>query len=180
MKTYIILLRGVMPIGKNRTPMAQLREVLTKAGFENVRTYIASGNVLIDTDLPMKEAEKIVHDLILKHIGPDLVVIGRTGDQLQKVLDENPFTTGYDIKRVFFGSFSEQPPAQKVQELLNPDYFPEAIVITKNAIYTYIPENYTRSRLAGNKIEKKLGISATFRNFNTMTKLIAMSKMTEK
>jgi uncharacterized protein (DUF1697 family) len=179
MKTYIILLRGVMPVGKNRTPMTQLREVLTKAGFGNARTYIASGNVLIDTKLSIQEAEKQVHDLILKHIGPDLVVIARTGDQLQKVLDENPFTDGYDLKRVFFGSLAEQPSEQKVQELINQDYSPEEVVITENAIYTYIPGNYTRSRLAGNFIEKKLGVSTTFRNFNTMTRLIEMSKMAE-
>jgi uncharacterized protein (DUF1697 family) len=52
LKTYVVLLRGVMPTGKNKVPMAQLRDVLSKAGFFNVRTYIQSGNVLVDTHLP--------------------------------------------------------------------------------------------------------------------------------
>jgi len=178
MRTYIILLRGVMPFGKNRTPMAQLREVLTKAGFGNVRTYIASGNVLIDTNLSMQEAEKQVHDLIEKHIGPDLIVIARTGDQLQKVLDDNPFTNGYDIKRVFFVSFAGTPSPNKVQELTKQDFSPEELIITENAAYMYIPGNYGRAKLSGNFLERKLGVSATFRNFNTMKKLIEMSNET--
>ena len=56
--TYVVLLRAVMPTGKNKVPMAQLREVLTQAGFENVRTYIQSGNVLLNTPLSAREVEK--------------------------------------------------------------------------------------------------------------------------
>ena len=63
MKTHILLLRGVMPVGKNKVPMAQLRELLTTAGFKSVRTYIASGNVPPDSNLPEATIAKCVHDL---------------------------------------------------------------------------------------------------------------------
>ena len=56
MKRYVVLLRAVMPSGRNKVPMAQLREVLSEAGFENVRTYIQSGNALVDTMLPVRES----------------------------------------------------------------------------------------------------------------------------
>ena len=79
MNTYIVLLRGVTPNGKNKVPMVRLREVLTGAGFVNVRTYITSGNALVDTGLPAHETGKSVHDLVKKHLGPDLVVVVRTG-----------------------------------------------------------------------------------------------------
>lgn len=176
MKTYIILLRGVMPTGKNKVPMAHLREVLTDAGFGNVRTYIQSGNALVDTDLPAKEVEARVHDLIKKHIGADLAVVARTATQLKKVLDENPFRSGHDLSRVFFVLFAESPPAQKVKELLANDYSPEKLVITKKAAYMYIPGTYGRDTLSGGFLEKKLGVPATVRNFNTTSKLIEMSK----
>lgn len=175
MKTFIILLRGVMPVGKNKVPMARLRDVLSRAGFKNVRTYIASGNALVDTDLSARETERRIHELIKKHIGPDLVVVARTGSQLQKVLDENPFKKGHDISRVFFVSFHQPPSAQHVKELLQHDFSPEKLVITKLAAYLYIPGSAARSRLSNNFLEKKLEISATTRNFNTLTKLIAMS-----
>jgi len=176
MRTHVILLRAVMPTGKNKVPMAQLREVLMNAGFNNVRTYIQSGNALLESELSSKEIEARVHELIKKQIGPDLVVVARTEKKLQKVLDENPFKQGYDISRIFFVLFAEPPRSQKVKELLAQDFSPEELAITKNAAYMYIPGTYGRGILSGNFLEKKLGISATMRNFNTMNKLIEMSK----
>lgn len=176
MKTYIVLLRGVMPTGKNKVPMAQLREVLAKDGFGNVRTYIQSGNAVVDSDLSAKEIESRIRELIKKHIGADLAIVARTGKQLQKVLDENPFVKGYDISRIFFASFVEQPPQKKVNELLAQDFSPEKLAITKSAAYMFIPNTYGSDTLSNNYLEKKLGVSATTRNFNTLTKLIEMSK----
>ena len=176
MKTYIVLLRGVMPTGKNKVPMAELREVLTRAGFGNVRTYIQSGNALVDTDLSAKEVETRVHNLIKQHIGADLAVIARTATQLKKMLDESPFKSGHDLSRVFFVLFEKSPSAKKVKELLANDYSPEKLVITKNAAYMYIPGTYGRDTLSGGFLEKKLNVPATMRNFNTTSKLIEMSK----
>lgn len=176
MKTYIVLLRGVMPTGKNRVPMAQLWEVLASAGFGNARTYIQSGNALVDTDMSAQEVETCVHDLITKYIGADLAIVARTGKQLQKVLDENPFKEGHDISRVFFALFAEPPSSQKIKELLANDFSPEELVITKNAAYMYIPGTYGRNKLSNNYLEKKLGVAATTRNFNTLNKLIEMSQ----
>ncbi|MBI2331728.1 MAG: DUF1697 domain-containing protein, partial [Chloroflexi bacterium] len=171
MKTYIVLLRGVMPTGKNKVPMAQLREVLAKDGFGNARTYIQSGNALVDTDLPAKELEKRIHQLIRKHIGADLAVVARTRTQLQKILHENPFAKGHDISRVFFVSFAEPPSVPKVKDLLVQNFSPEKLVIVKDAAYMYIPGTYGRGRLSNNFLEKKLGVPATTRNFNTLSKL---------
>lgn len=175
MNTYVILLRGVMPTGKNKVPMAQLRQVLSDDGFEDVRTWIQSGNVVLRTDLSSNELEKKVHHLIKTHIGPDLPVIVRTGNQLQKVLDENPFPDGHDISRIFFVSFKKPPPGEKVEELLAQNFSPEELVITGSAAYMYIPGAYGRGKLSNNFLEKKLDTPATMRNFNTLTKLIEMS-----
>lgn len=175
MNTYIILLRGVMPTGKNKVPMAQLRDVLTTAGFDNVRTYIQTGNVLMDTELSAREVENRVRELIKKHIGPDLTVVARTSAQLQKVLADNPFQDGYDIARVFFVQFAQTPDAEKVIELLTQNFGDEKLVIMDTAAYMYIPGTYGGGKLSSNFLEKKLGVAATMRNFNTMSKLIEMS-----
>ncbi len=175
MKTYIVLLRGVMPVGKNKVPMAQLRQVLTDAGFENVRTYIASGNVILRSNLSPVEIQQRVHDLIKKDIGPDLVVVVKTGPQLQKILNGNPLKKD-DMSRVFYTMFSKKPSAQKVREFTAQDYSPEEIVFNNDVAYVYIPGNYTKSKLDNNSIEKKVGVSSTTRNLNTMRKLIELSK----
>ena len=122
MTTYIILLRGVTPSGKNKVPMAQLRKVLAMASFSNVRTYIQTGNVLVDTEFSAIETENRIHHLIKEQIGPDLAVVMRTGIALQKMLANNPFQEGYDISRVFFVLFAQIPEAEKIKELLTRDY----------------------------------------------------------
>ena len=177
MNSYIVLLRGVMPGGKNKVPMAQLREVLKRGGFGNVRTYVQSGNVLVDSGLSAQEIGKCVRELIKKHIGPDLAVVVRTGPELHKVLEENPFQQGYDISRVFFVVFVQIPTPEKVKELSAQDFGDEKLAFTRtrDAAYMYIPGSYGRGRLSNNFLEKKLGVSATMRNFNTMSRLVAMS-----
>lgn len=176
MTNYIILLRGVMPSGKNKVPMARLREVLTQAGFSNVRTYIQSGNALINSELSASETEKRIHTLIKEHIGADLVVVARTGIELQNVLANNPFQEDYDTSRVFFALFAQIPVAAKTQELLAQDFGEEKLVITEDAAYMYIPGTYRRGKLSGIFLEKKLNVSATMRNFNTLSKLVEISK----
>jgi len=176
MTTYILLVRGVTPSGRNKLSMARFREVLEKAGFAHVRTYIQSGNALVDTDLPAHTVEKSVRDLIRNEIGPDLIVLARTGSQLEEALEANPFTEGYDISRVFFVSFAKTPPAEKVRELLSLDLSPEKLAFGENTAYMYIPGVYGRGTLSGNFLEKKLGVSATMRNFNTMDRLVTISR----
>ena len=176
MTTYILLVRGVTPSGRNKLPMARFRELLEKAGFARVRTYIQSGNALVDTDRPAHSVEQTVRDLIRDQMGPDLVVLARTGEQLEEALRVNPFTEGYDISRMFFVFFAEKPPAEKVRELQSIDFSPEKLAFGDNTAYMYIPGAYGRGTLSGNFLEKKLGVSATMRNFNTMINLVAMSR----
>jgi uncharacterized protein (DUF1697 family) len=115
MATYILLVRGVTHSGRNKIPMARFRDVLEKAGFARVRTYILSGNALVDTELPAHTVEKSVRDLIRNQIGPDLVVLARTGAQLEEALEANPFTKGFDISRVFFSLFCRKASGREGQ-----------------------------------------------------------------
>ena len=178
MNTFIVLLRGVTPNGKNKVPMVRLREVLNGAGFVNVRTYITSGNVLVDTGLPADEAGKSVHDLVKKHLGPDPVVVVRTGPELQRVLDENPFRQGYDISRVFFVIFAQIPVCRESKGT-----FSRRLWRRKNCFYQHprrCLDVYSRPVRQGPAERqfsgKEAGVSATMRNFNTMSRLVEMSK----
>jgi uncharacterized protein (DUF1697 family) len=102
--------------------------------------------------------------------------IVRTGDQLEEALEANPFKSGYDLSRVFFVSFAEPPQTQKINELLAVDFSEEKLAFGKNTAYMYIPGTYGRGTLSGNFLEKKLGTAATMRNFNTMSRLVTMSR----
>ncbi len=177
MTTYVILLRGVTPSGKNKIPMSRFREELKKAGFAHVRTYIQSGNLLVDTELPAHTFEKSVRELIRHTLGPDLAVIVRNSEELEEALEANPFKNGYDISRVFFVSFAEPLPAQKVRELRSLDFSPEKLAFGKKTAYLYIPGQYGKGMLSGGFLEKKFGFPATMRNFNTMSRLVMMTRM---
>jgi uncharacterized protein (DUF1697 family) len=178
MTTYVCLLRGVTPSGRNKVPMARLREALEDAGFSRVRTYIQSGNALVDSPWPAETVARVVHDRIRDEIGPDLAVIVRTGEELEEALEENPFKEGYDLSRVFFVSFAEPPPTAKAADILSLNISPEQIAFGRQTAYMYIPGQYGKGTLSGNYLEKKLGVSATMRNFNTLNRLREMSRET--
>ena len=82
---HIILLRGVTPNGKNAIPkMSYLVDILTEAGFQHVRTYIQSGNIILESDLDLEEIRECVHTLIKEKIGADLkMVINRLPAKLK-------------------------------------------------------------------------------------------------
>lgn len=176
MPSLVLLLRGVMPSGKNKVSMARLREELAAAGFVRPRTYIQSGNVLIDTDRPPALVAEEVRGLIRDRLGPDLAVIPRTGTGLDEALAGNPFREGYDLSRVFFILFAGPPPPGKVKELLSRDYGPEQLAFGPGTAYLFIPGPYGKGTLSNAFLEKQLGIVATMRNFTTMTRLAAMSR----
>ena len=101
MAKKIILLRGVTPTGKNRIPkMSDLVEILEAVGFLSVKTYIQSGNIILNTDLSDEAIKRLVHDTILKQIGADLSIIIKEPEQLARAVKENLFGDNYDVSRI--------------------------------------------------------------------------------
>ena len=168
MNTRIILLRGVMPVGKNRVPMARLREVLTKAGFSNVRTYIASGNVLVDSTLTEAAIAKCVRDLIATHIGPDILVLVRTAAEIQAALKNNPFPNGAP-NHVLIYFFARPVAGDFLKAVVAPGG--EEVVVSGREVYVHYPVDIGHSKL---KLPKEAQ-QATARNINTLAKLLEMS-----
>lgn len=164
-----------MPGGRNKVPMADLREILKEAGFEKVSTYIQSGNVILKTSMAEKKLKDKVHNLIKEKIGAEIEVVVSNATKLKKILAGNPFKDE-DIYRVFFCIFGSKPTAAKIKEVLEIDFYPEKVEINKDCAYMFIPGNAARSRLSNNLLEKKLGMTATTRNFNTLSKLIELGK----
>ena len=106
--THIILLRGVMPTGKNKVPMAQLREITLEAGYGRVQTWIQSGNLLLESEKDREETAEHIRRLIRERIGPDLAVIIRSPEEIMRALRECPFQTGFLPERVFY-AFPQSP-----------------------------------------------------------------------
>lgn len=171
MNTYIVLLRGIMPSGKNSIKMAFLREILEQADFANVRTYIQSGNVVLQSLLSPAEIAQKVRAVILEKNGSDLPVIVKTPAEIQAILAENPFGE----ERSFFTLTNDNFDKMRAQELEQQDFGEDKLKITEKAIHLYIPTNAARTKLTNNFVEKKLNITTTTRNFRTLTKLVAIA-----
>lgn len=173
MKTYVLLLRGVMPTGKNRVPMAELRVALTDAGLADVRTYIQSGNAIAASHLDHVAISQLVHDTIKQKIGADITVITRTAEEIKHVLAGNPFPDA-DPSRLYFSMLSSPPAPNLLQEFLEIDFAQDEIKVVGDTIYTLYATKLSDSRFTNNFFEKKLKIASTTRNFNTMTRLVEL------
>lgn len=172
--TFIVLLRGVMPTGKNKVKMADLRKALTDAGFRNVRTWIQSGNVLLDTECPREEIAGIVRETIRNKLGPDLHIIVKTEEEIRRILEENPFRDR-PRERIFYAMTEESLPVEATDALKDEDYGEEELIVTDHALYMHIPGDASRSRLSGSRLERKLKVPVTVRNRNTLEKLVQMA-----
>lgn len=174
METHVILLRGVMPTGKNRVPMAQLRSVLAAAGLADVRTYIQSGNVIARSNLERSTLERLVHEVIAREIGAEIAVIARSAAEYRRVLQANPFPQA-DPARVYFSLLAAPPARNRLDEFLKIYFSPEEVQVIDDVIYTLYATKQSDSRFHNNFYESKLKVAITTRNFNTTTRLVAMS-----
>lgn len=175
MHTLILLLRGVMPTGKNRVPMASLREVMQAAGYQRVRTWIQSGNLLLDTAEDAEACAARVQALIREQLGPDLTVIARRPAEVADALSDNPFTEGCDPSRVFYGFFGQAPSAEALARIAARDFGDNRLQIRGLNAWLYIPGDYTKASLNGGKLERLAGVPLTTRNANTLRKLVEMA-----
>jgi uncharacterized protein (DUF1697 family) len=174
MNTFVILLRGVTPTGKNKILMAPLRAALSKAGLEDVRTYIQSGNVIAASELTGPELEKIVHDIIHKSFGGDIAVLARTPKQVSGILKRNPFANA-DGTILYFSLLASEPDKKLLKVFLSSDFSPDQVRYRNNTIYTLYATKYSDSRFNNNYFERKLRVRATTRNLNTMNKLAVLA-----
>jgi uncharacterized protein (DUF1697 family) len=174
MTTFVILLRGVMPTGKNKVLMAPLRASLTNAGLAEVRTYIQSGNVIAASSLSRSEIEQLVHDAIKEDFGGNIAVVARTAEQFRCVLERNPFGNA-DAPRLYFSLLASLPDPERLADFMAIDWSPEEVRIVGDAVYTRYATKLSDSSFDNNYFERKLKVVATTRNFNTMTKLVELS-----
>jgi len=175
MKTYILLLRGVMPTGKNKVPMAELRAALAAAGLLSVRTYIQSGNVILSTTHKQSAVEALVHRVIATEFGGDIPVMARTPAYLRKVLADNPFAD-QDPARQYITVFDSAPAPEKVQAFEAQSSEPDYITLAGDVAYTLCATKYSDLKINNNVLERRLQRRATTRIRNTIAKLLELSE----
>lgn len=176
MERGIVLLRGINLGPRNRIAMPELRAALTEAGYENVRTYVQSGNVVLDTDQAPAELESAVEALIKTRFKLDIAVVARTRDELAEVVKRNPLAeAATDPKRYQVSFLAEELDRERVSELNQAATESEQLVALGRELYAWHPDGVARSKLWAKLAGTGLGVKATARNWNTVETLLAMA-----
>ena len=176
MARHILLLRGINLAARNRIAMADLRGVLEDAGFDDVRTYLQSGNVVVASKAKSDDVARKTERLIAKHFGLDTAVVARSRAQVAKIVERNPLQKVAKNPKRYQVSFLASKPGRDVIERVEAAAEPpEQVVAIGREIYAWHPETIARSRLWTLLAGQKLGVIATARNWTTVTSLLELA-----
>jgi uncharacterized protein (DUF1697 family) len=176
MARLVVLLRGINIGSRNRISMPELRKALEDAGYEEVRTYLQSGNVVLSSTASAKKVAHECEGLIADRFGLEIAVVARTRSELAKVVDRNPLARlAKDPKRYQVSFLETKPSAKIVRELEDVAADNEEVVGIGREIYAWHPAGVARSRLWAKLAGKNLGVTATARNWTTVTKLLELA-----
>ena len=171
---YVAFLRGINVGGKNKIKMETLREVCAALGFENVKTYINSGNVIFET--PKTDDKNLAAQLesaIDKEFDLKIKVIVRSMSEIEEIIKNNPFEGQFENDKdlhVFF--LDEQMPDEKRDILLSNNNEKEMFAARNREIFYLSHVSFSDSLMGKDFIGKKLKVSATARNWRTVNKIL--------
>ncbi len=176
MSRQIALLRAVNLGPSRRIAMGELRELLTAQGYGDVRTHLASGNVLLNSDLPPDRLARELEEQIERRFALDVGVVVRSRTQLERVVARNPLGALADDPKRYQVTFLDReldPPS--VERIVAAAIAPEAVAIDGREIYAWHPAGIIGSPLSKALADRRLGVLATARNWNTVTALLELA-----
>jgi uncharacterized protein (DUF1697 family) len=179
----VSLLRAVNLGPHNRIKMDALCRVYESLGFSDVCSYVQSGNVLFRTGerATSKLAARIETE-IEKKFGFRPPVILRTSGELREVVAQNPFAkrSGIEPNKFLVTFLAAEPSAAAAEKVRAIKAHPEEIHLHGRELYIYYPNGLARPKLPWASLEKALQVSGTARNWNSVTKLLAMAEKMER
>jgi uncharacterized protein (DUF1697 family) len=156
--------------------MPQLRAALEDACLEEVRTYLQSGNVVLTSRDSAAKVARTFERLIEKEFGLKIPVVVRTRAEVARVVKRNPLAKVAKNPKRYQVSFLEKKPSAELVRKLEAVAAPAERVVAKGReIYAWHPEGVARSKLWAALAGKGLGVTATARNWTTVTKLLELA-----
>ncbi|MET0999245.1 MAG: DUF1697 domain-containing protein [Marmoricola sp.] len=177
MPTFIAFLRAVN-VGKRQYPMAELREALTTAGFEDVATHIQTGNALVRTRLRSRtKVTAALEKAMLEDRGFAVPVVLMTPDELRETYDEarafaDEFAAqGNEVQGHYLTLLAEPPkaaPSKRIESRSEPK---EEVRVGRRAVHLLLAKPYHEASTSNAEVERELGV-ATTRSLTVITKLV--------
>ena len=178
MTTHIALLRAINLAGHNPVPMADLRDLLTRLGFRDVRSLLQTGNLVFQSDgSPGARLERLLEVEAKKRLRLETDFFVRSGPEWRTVIKRNPFPRAAqsDPAHLVVMFLKDATDANSVRALQAAVTGSEVVRRVGKQLYVVYPDGIGRSRLTNAIIEKKLGTRGTGRNWNTVLKLGALT-----
>ena len=163
-KCYVAFLRGINVGGYKLIKMQELSKAFSSLGFKNVKTFIQSGNVIFDSE---KVDVNKIEEKLRKAFGYEIKVMLITIDELKGIIEYNPFKKIKGDAKLYVTFLSEAPKNVPLESLKSEvEYF----LIRNREVFAVLRKG-VKTRFSNNFIEKKLGVSATTRNWNVVRKI---------
>lgn len=178
MTEYVALLRGINVGPTTQLPMEDLRRLLEEIGGTSVRTHLRSGNALFQHEAadPGKLAEALEAAVAAAFDGRKVPCVVREAEDLTRVVERNPFDmTDVDAARFLVVFLSGPVEPDRIAGLDPAGFAPDEFHPGAREIYVHCPGGVQKTRLSHTLWEKHLGLTATARNWNTVTRLVAMA-----
>lgn len=175
MTRYVALLRGINVGPHRRVAMADLRALMGRLDYGEVQTLLQSGNAVFAAEAPAEQVTRDLEQHIEADLGVHAEVVVRTAEELADVLARDPLgDVATDPKRYQVSFLSAEPDVTVARELAAQNFTPERCVLSGREIYAWHPDGINRSPLGKLLSGPRLGVTATARNWNTVTKLLTM------
>jgi uncharacterized protein (DUF1697 family) len=163
---YFAFLRGINVTGRNMLRMEDLRSLCTSLGYGNVRTLLQSGNVVFETRRKPTAAQ--IAEAVRESAGLNIKVMLRNEAELRSAVERNPFMPVREPSALLVFFLDGEPKGKIVYS------GPEPFHVDGRELYVDFVEGVGRSKLTTALIERSLGVAGTARNWNTVTKLLAL------
>src|ERR1700730_13456913 len=182
MTVVISMLRGVNVGGHNKIKMEALRALYESMKLREAQTYVQSGNVIFRTDeRDIARLAERIEDEIERKFGFRPNVILRTAAEMREVIARNPFAKrrGIEPSKLLVSFLASDPGAEAREKILQIKCDPEELRIEGREVYIYFPNGIGRSKLPWARLDKMLKTPGTGRNWNSVTKMLAMAEKLE-
>jgi uncharacterized protein (DUF1697 family) len=156
--------------------MSELRSLLAELGYEDVVTYIQSGNLVLGSSLGVDHVAAEIERSIADAFGLSVKALLRTPDELEDIAAANPFPALDDRRSQVHVVFLDSVPTPDAIAELDPDRSPgDAFRVCGREVYLHYPNGSGRSKLTLDYFERRLAVAGTARNWNTLLKLIELT-----
>ncbi len=179
METYISILRGINVGGHKLIKMNALKEMFESLGFNRVKSFIQSGNVVFQSNsTDPRQLEKLIAQGIMKSFGFDVPVIVIEKQELKNISERNLFINdrAEDLAKLHVTFLAAEPEKAFAESIGKEEFLPDEYRISGKAVFLFCPNGYGNTKLSNNFFEKQLKVQATTRNWKTVLELVKLSE----